>query len=336
MTHFASLFHHIGHLQSVLLCCFYAHRYLFGRQEIDKDIKKRMCKQDALSSSQSPFQLLLTVDAYRKHAPHPSNCLWTGLFIIACLCLSEYLVNVVLETCSHMHPILLPTTNRNILARHLGVDTLSCFICAILGWAQRGQHFYPILKGTVPRAGWESRLFTYNEYAMQLGLFFFCYQVKNLYDTIVWNDGPEFIFHHVFSMITVFGSMWPSTGPMYGFFYFGISEISTAVLCVLANFDDIHGVAGLGDAFPNVKIAIAAVFVVLFILCRCIWWPLTSYYFCRDISYALKSDDPRARLRKNWMRFFFVSLTGLSILQVAWLGQIFLLGKEELEKAGFL
>jgi hypothetical protein len=36
------------------------------------------------------------------------------------------------------------------------------------------------------------------------------------------------------------------------------------------------------------------------------------------------------------MKFFLVSLSGLSVLQIAWLGQIFVQGKQELVKAGFL
>jgi hypothetical protein len=36
------------------------------------------------------------------------------------------------------------------------------------------------------------------------------------------------------------------------------------------------------------------------------------------------------------MRFFLVSLGGLSVLQVAWLGQILAVAREELSKAGVL
>jgi len=149
-------------------------------------------------------------------------------------------------------------------------------------------------------------------------------------------QGPEFIFHHVFSLAVAWGAMHPGTAHMYGIFFFGLSEFSTAILCILANFDDEHGVPGLGDALPMTKVVCGAIFVVLFILCRCILWPITSYYFCRDISLALKSDDPRAVYRRGWMRFFYVALAGLSVLQVLWLGQIFMLGKQELIKVGLL
>jgi TLC domain len=113
-------------------------------------------------------------------------------------------------------------------------------------------------------------------------------------------------------------------------------EVSTGVLCVLANFDDEQGVPGLGQAFPMTKVVIGAVFVVLFILCRCVLWPTFSYYFCRDVLLALKGNDTRTSTRRGWLKFFLVSLTGLSILQVAWLGQIFVIAGEELTKVGLL
>jgi hypothetical protein len=187
------------------------------------------------------------------------------------------------------------------------------------------------------------RLNTYMPNGFRLSLFFFSYQIKNLYDTIVWNDGPIYIFHHIFSLITAYGAMIMTCGHIYTIFFFGISEISTAVLCVLANFDDEHGIVGLGDAFPLTKVMCGALFVVLFILCRCILWPIHSYYFCNDILSALRNDpmDPNqphhnVQTRRYWMIFFLTSLSGLSVLQILWLGQIFILGQQELQKIGII
>jgi hypothetical protein len=39
----------------------------------------------------------------------------------------------------------------------------------------------------------------------------------------------------------------------YATFFLGLLEVSTAILCVLANFDDEYGVKGLRDALPMVK-----------------------------------------------------------------------------------
>jgi hypothetical protein len=70
--------------------------------------------------------------------------------------------------------------------------------------------------------------------------------------------------------------MYPGCGHTYALFYMGISEISTSVLVILANFDDVHGVKGLADAFPTLKIACAVAFVVAFITCRIVMWPWVS------------------------------------------------------------
>jgi TLC domain len=182
------------------------------------------------------------------------------------------------------------------------------------------------------------RLFSYHPEAFRVSVFFVGYQVKNTCDTIIWNDGPEFIFHHIFSIFTAIGAMYPGTGHMYTIFFFGLSEISTAILCLLANFDDIHGVPGLGNAFPVVKAILGIIFAIHFIVFRCLLWPVFAYYFVRDVRTAMEyeSIDVRCQQRHSWLRFFLISLSGISILQVAWLGQIFIQGKQEFEKMGFL
>lgn len=104
----------------------------------------------------------------------------------------------------------------------------------------------------------------------------------------------------------------------------------------MANFDDEHGVVGLGDAFPMIKVIVGAVFVTLFILCRTIMWPIATYYFMRDANLALKGSGPRLDACKNWMKLFMFCCTGLSILQVLWLGQIFIIAKKEFQALGLL
>jgi len=104
----------------------------------------------------------------------------------------------------------------------------------------------------------------------------------------------------------------------------------------LANFDEDHGVVGLGDAFPLPKLVIGIVFVVLFIVVRCLLWPVMADYFVRDIRQALKDDEPQTNHRRGWMKFFLVSLSGITFLQVAWLGKIISLASVELANAGLL
>jgi hypothetical protein len=301
-----------------------------------------MCKAD---SAKQPLRLMLSLDSFSSQDGGPpglSSCIVTGVAIVAFLTAIEMVFRHFFDSIQDYHPILENETNRLILARHVGVDCTSCAIVFLMGWWSR--HICkPVLEAaffgkpeSMPAAGHEARLFTYHEAGFRVALFFFSYQVKNLYDTIVWNDGPEFIFHHIFSLFTAYGSMVPGCGHFYALFFFGMCEISTGVLCLLANFDDEHGVPGLGDAFPVFKVILGAIFVVLFILCRCILWPVFSRYFVHDCLMALKGNDARAKPRRMWMRFFLVSLTGLSVLQVAWLGEIFMQGKQELAKVGLI
>lgn len=184
--------------------------------------------------------------------------------------------------------------------------------------------------------GHEARLFAYHPESFRVGLFFFSYQLKNTIDTIVWDDGPEFIVHHLLSMMVAGGSLYPGLAPAYASFFLGLSEISTAVLCILANFDDHHGVVGLGEAFPTAKFIVGIVFAVCFITLRGFMWPVASYYFVRDCRWALKGNSPHLEGRRFWIRSFMTCLSGLSILQVLWLGQIFYVAAEEFKTMGLI
>lgn len=240
-----------------------------------------------------------------------------------------------------MHPILQNENNRNILARHVGVDAFSCFVVAWLGWKARHllQDMVDSTMGRNRRAfpvAYEGRMYRYQPEAARICLFFFAYQVKNTYDTIVWNDGPEFIAHHLLTLGTCWTPLVVGAAHAYVPFYFGVSEISTAVLCLLANFDDVHGVPGLADAFPMFKIVIGGLFAVLFVVCRVFMWSTVSYFYCRDAWNALSGSDPRLQGRKTYFLYTFVSLSLLSLLQIIWLAEIVRIGQVELEKVGLL
>ena len=105
------------------------------------------------------------------------------------------------------HPILGDETNRNILARHIGVDAISAFVVTYFGW--KGRHVVQDLidatigrkKGAMPVA-YEGRMFTYHPESQRVVLYFVAYQLKNTYDTIIWNDGALFIAHHILALCT--------------------------------------------------------------------------------------------------------------------------------------
>jgi TLC domain len=238
----------------------------------------------------------------------------------------------------HVHPILENETNRLILARHIGTDF---FCCATVGWLGLSS-FRTVCPdflsaalrnpGAMPKAGFEARMFMHQPAAFQICLFFTSYQIKNLFDTILWNDGPEFIAHHIMCMFVAYGTLFHGIAHFHAPFYFGISEISTAILCLLANFDDAHGVPGLADAFPQGKVVLGALFAVAFIVCRVFLWVFFSYYFVTDALLAINKTDSSRDAARPWVKIFLGSLTGLSVLQVIWLGQIIMVGMEEYQK----
>lgn len=238
----------------------------------------------------------------------------------------------------YLHPLLENETNRLILARHIGTDWLCCATVASLGVT----YFMSVCPdflaaalckpGAMPKAGFEARMFTYQPSAFKMCLFFTAYQIKNMYDTIIWNDGPEFIAHHIMCLFVAYGTIKHGIAHYHVPFFFGISETSTAILCLLANFDDVHGVPGLADAFPEGKAVLGALFAVAFIVCRVLFWIFFSYYLVRDAWLAINKTDSTRDAARPWIKIFLGSLTGLSVLQVIWLGQIIMIGVEEYQK----
>ena len=293
-----------------------------------------------------PPLILLSLDSYKKlgGAPPPtSSIVCTGVIMVIAIICSEMLFRYLFLQMQDWHPVMEPQVNRHILARHIGADTLSLLLLALMGWQGRAivwgifELWCFGKKSSHVTAAYLKRVYTAHPEGVRISMFFLWYQVKNLYDTIVWDDGIEFVLHHIFSIFTSWVVLGPNFCHYYAIFFFGLSEISTCVLCVLANFDDEHGVVGLGDAFPLTKVAVGAVFVVLFILCRCTMWPIISYHFCQDASNTLKDSDPRTNVvRRRWLNFLYVSLSFMSVLQAAWLGQIFLIAKEEFTKVGLI
>lgn len=274
--------------------------------------------------------------------PPVSSTLATASVMILALAVTEHLTRALLLSFKDSHDILQNETNRFILARHLGVDTLSCFICAYMGWANRSPFLTNVLKAAMgdakafPANAAEHRGYSYAPSSFYLSTFFLAYQLKNMADTIVWNDGPEYIFHHVLSLSVCWGALYPGFCLEYATFFFGISEVSTGILCILANFDDDHGVVGLGDAFPITKVVIGVVFVIFFILCRAILWPILSYYFARDALACLKGNNPEVEKRRFVIKMHGFCLVGLSALQLSWLVLIYFMAIKEFKAIGLL
>ena len=121
-------------------------------------------------------------------APPVSSCLATGALGLVVLVILEQTLRYVLSVYGpHWHDLLQVEVHRQVLARHLAVDVVSCATVAYLGWLGRAA-WWPVVQGRIPRAGWEERLFKFRPDGHRLTVFFFTYQIKNLMDTLIWND----------------------------------------------------------------------------------------------------------------------------------------------------
>jgi len=179
--------------------------------------------------------------------------------------------------------------------------------------------------------GCHRRIYTYQPAGHQVLLYFLAFQVKNMYDTIKWNDGVVFVLHHIFAGLTAWFGMYPGVASMYGLFFMGYSEISTGILCLLANFDPDLGVAGLDEIFPITRLVLGAMFVVSFIIVRIIIWPLLTYHFLGDVRAILKRDsEMETKAVKFALKAMMTSSVALTILQVVWLGEVIMTAKKEI------
>jgi hypothetical protein len=292
-------------------------------------------RKDKLSIllSSSSFHCTDEKDEKGPMAPSKKSIYLTVVVAVGILLLNEHLHRyIITEHLSYLHPILEVERNRHIIARHLGVDAFACYVVAYLGYINRD-----ILTEvcTLDRkkieATFHSRIYTYQPEAHRVLLFFLAYQVKNTHDSWYWNDGIIFIIHHIFAGMTAWFGMYPGIASMYGLFFMGISEISTCVLCLLANFDPQFGVAGLDEAFPNTKIVLGALFAILFIVCRIILWPIFTYHFLLDSLKVLKRDSIKETKEVKFaLKMMVTSSIGLTLLQVLWLGEVVSTAKTEI------
>eukprot|EP00980_Cylindrotheca_fusiformis_P016181 scaffold4809_cov116-Cylindrotheca_fusiformis.AAC.5 len=272
--------------------------------------------------------------------PSDFSKLTTCIFVVVLLTMTEQTIRQVLASIQDFHPLLQDEMNRINFAKHFGVNTTALFTCAYLGWQARYilQDMYDTVirgKNAMPKA-YDNRLFKYYPEAARITVIFLGYQIKNAYDSIYWGDDALLIGHHILAFFVALGGVFPGCVHYYVPFYLGMSEISSVALSVLVNFDDEHGVKGLGDEFPIAKAAIGAIFAVLFIVFRVFMWSTVSYFYCRDVWNVLGTNDPRLEGRKTYLRFTAVALGLLSLLQVIWLAEIFRTGKEILLKADLL
>ena len=151
--------------------------------------------------------------------PTLTSTLLTVSFYVALLCIIEQVTRLFIAQYVHLGPEILGNErNRHILARHIAVDFVPLVACAYIAITNRhacneiiqhGLSFASssnnskgkkgIDSSSMHEDGYEERVFKYHTGSQRLLTVFFVYQVKNMYDTIVWGDGIEFVLHHLFA-----------------------------------------------------------------------------------------------------------------------------------------
>ena len=157
------------------------------------------------------------------------------------------------------------------------------------GWSSAGEAFADVhaaLWNTkeglhfIPQSAFD-RLYVYDRSFQRLSAVMFGFQAKNLVDTVVFKDGIVFVVHHIVTMTVALFALHPYSH-LYGSFFFGVSEISTTILAVLALFDGEFGVPELESDFPNLRLAIGTTFAASFVVVRCMLWPYLTFFYCKD------------------------------------------------------
>lgn len=195
------------------------------------------------------------------------------------------------------------------------------------GWSSAGEAFADVhaaLWNTkeglhfIPQSAFD-RLYVYDRSFQRLSAVMFGFQAKNLVDTVVFKDGIVFVVHHIVTMTVALFALHPYSH-LYGSFFFGVSEISTTILAVLALFDGEFGVPELESDFPNLRLAIGTLFAASFVVVRCMLWPYLTFFYCKDALEILEAGD--GVHSPLLVKVFMGGLIILSIMQVIWLGEI--------------
>jgi hypothetical protein len=247
---------------------------------------------------------------------------FTACGLLCCFTILDIILHKSIFLCKDFSIYLQVQKSRNCLARSI-VDVAVMTTFSVLGFV--------ILESF---DGWQgfaadgslSTMYQFNSYAQMICIIQAVYEFKSIVDSVRFNDGFLFIAHHLTAGLLASLALYPYCHK-YSSFFLGISEISTAALCVLVNFDDERGIKGLKDAFPTLTMVFAGIFAVLFIVCRIILWPIVSYFFWKDSLRLLTEGNPHS---KGVVLVFLVCNAGLTLLQFVWLGELITTAKDML------
>ena len=180
--------------------------------------------------------------------PAFGECLRAASVFFVMLWCYELVARTLLGMLRNAHPVLARSRDRIVLARH-SMDTWALGYLAVQGWMM----WDAMGAANIPATP-HGRLYAYLPAFQWCAIVMLGYQAKNLMDAVIHNDGPEFIVHHIITSSVALCALHPYAH-VPGIFFFGISETSTTLLCVVANFDGVRR-AGLKLHFPISKLVL--------------------------------------------------------------------------------
>ena len=256
--------------------------------------------------------------------PSASTVAASSVVLFAALWLFELCARRILDRSFAEHPLLKAPQYRQILARH-AMDTVGLAYIGYMGMSMWRELKYEEIATTA-----HGRVYVYLPRFAWTCVCMLAFQVKNLLDTLTYHDGPEFIAHHVVCILVAVGALHGQFLHLYGIFFFGISEVSTALVSLLACFDEQHGIAELGDHFPTCKMAVGSAFAIAFIAIRAVIWPYLAYHVTIDCMAVIAEGSAHS---EGIVYAFLTGLAGLTVLQFYWLAEILRRAPAELRAA---
>ena len=157
-----------------------------------------------------------------------------------------------------------------------------------------------------------SRLYATSPEFNFLGTLTAAYEVYNTLAVILVSDYRTFAFvgHHATTLVLALFGFAPSLLHYYGFFFFGIVQISSAPLalaevCTILDATSLHA-ASMG------------VFALSFLVVRSLIWPLVSLRFWRDTMAAMQAGERSL----GPLTIYLAANVFLTGLQVVWTRQV--------------
>lgn len=222
--------------------------------------------------------------------------------------------------------ILGPQRNRVILGRRC-TEALSMGVAAVVGFQLQNELGWG--EAFTEGAGTDAlaRTGRYHGGATRLAALQLAYQCFNVVTSLRDSDGALFVAHHIVAGSLCFFVL-DSFCCIYSPFFFGVTEVSTTVLCLLASFDDALGIPALSARFPSAKILLGGLFAALFVWCRIYAWSFMSAAFWQDMLTLIADPSTAGKVfhglvpQSAFIVYFLACNAGLSVLQVFWLGEI--------------